>query len=73
MHFVTPTLDHGPIIAQAVVPVLAGDTEETLPARVLAREHVIYPRAVRWLVDGALRDRRDGVVTHRGGESQLLI
>jgi phosphoribosylglycinamide formyltransferase 1 len=72
VHFVTPALDHGPIIAQAVVPVLAGDTEDTLAARVLAREHVIYPRAVRWLVDGALRIER-GIVTHRHGEPQLLI
>ena len=48
VHFVTAQLDHGPIIAQAVVPVLPGDTEDTLAARVLSREHVIYPRAVRW-------------------------
>jgi len=72
IHFVTPVLDHGPIIAQAIVPVQADDTEDTLAARVLAREHVIYPRAVRWLVDDAL-EVADGVVTHRGGESQLLI
>ena len=58
VHFVTAELDHGPIIAQAVVPVLPDDTEATLPARVLAREHVIYPRAVRWLVDGLLRVER---------------
>ncbi|MEO7707739.1 MAG: phosphoribosylglycinamide formyltransferase [Caldimonas sp.] len=72
IHFVTPVLDHGPIIAQAIVPVQADDTEDTLAARVLAREHVIYPRAVRWLVDDAL-EVADGVVTHRDGESQLLI
>ena len=72
VHFVTPELDHGPIIAQAVVPVLPGDSEDTLADRVLAREHVIYPRAVRWLVDGALRIER-GIVTHRHGEPQLLI
>jgi len=72
IHFVTPALDHGPIIAQAVVPVLADDTEDTLAARVLAREHLIYPRAVRWLVDGALRVE-NGIVTHRQGEPQLLI
>ncbi len=71
VHFVTPTLDHGPIIAQAVVPVLAGDTPETLEARVLEREHVMYPRAVGWLVRGELRVL-DGVVTHAGGEPQLL-
>lgn len=71
VHFVTPALDHGPIIAQAVVPVLPDDTEATLSARVLAREHVMYPRAVRWLVQDLLRVDGD-VVTHTGGESQLL-
>ena len=70
-HFVTPTLDHGPIIAQAVVPVLPGDTPETLSARVLEREHVLYPRAVRWLVHDLLTVA-DGVVTQVQGESQLL-
>lgn len=72
VHFVTAELDHGPIIAQAVVPVLPGDTEDSLAARVLAREHVMYPRAVRWLVEERL-DVRDGIVTHRGGEPQLLL
>jgi phosphoribosylglycinamide formyltransferase-1 len=71
VHFVTAELDHGPIIIQAAVPVLPGDTEATLSARVLSREHVIYPKAVRWLVEGALREEA-GVVTHAGGESQLL-
>ena len=71
VHFVTPALDHGPIIAQAAVPVLPGDTEASLSARVLAREHVMYPRAVRWLVQGLLRVDGD-VVTHTAGESQLL-
>jgi phosphoribosylglycinamide formyltransferase-1 len=72
VHFVIAELDHGPIIAQAVVPVLPGDTEETLAARVLAREHVLYPRAVRWLVDGLLRI--DGAqVRHLRGEPQLLV
>ena len=72
VHFVTPALDHGPIIAQAVVPVLAHDSEESLAARVLAREHMIYPRAVRWLVEGALQ-MEHGVVRHRGGASQLWL
>ena len=71
VHFVTPMLDHGPIIAQAVVPVLPGDTPELLSARVLEREHVLYPRAVRWLVQGLL-SVRDGIVTHTHGEAQLL-
>jgi len=71
VHFVTPTLDHGPIIAQAVVPVLPGDTPELLAARVLEREHVLYPRAVRWLVHDLLRTT-DGIVSHLRGEPQLL-
>jgi phosphoribosylglycinamide formyltransferase-1 len=71
VHFVTPALDHGPIIAQAAVPVLPGDTEASLSARVLAREHVMYPRAVRWLVQDQLRVDGD-VVTHTAGEAQLL-
>ncbi|MBW8829959.1 MAG: phosphoribosylglycinamide formyltransferase [Burkholderiales bacterium] len=72
VHFVTAQLDHGPIIAQAVVPVLPRDTEDTLAARVLSREHVIYPRAVRWLVEGLLREE-NGVITHAAGETQLLV
>jgi phosphoribosylglycinamide formyltransferase-1 len=71
VHFVVPALDHGPIIAQATVPVLAGDTPEQLAARVLEREHELYPRAVRWLVHDELRTR-DGVVTQVLGEPQLL-
>ncbi len=49
VHFVTADLDHGPIIIQAAVPVLDGDTTDTLAARVLREEHRIYPQAVRWL------------------------
>ncbi|MDR2636820.1 MAG: phosphoribosylglycinamide formyltransferase [Zoogloeaceae bacterium] len=54
VHFVTPDLDHGPIIVQAAVPVLDDDDEERLAARVLAQEHRIYPLAVRWFVEGRL-------------------
>lgn len=71
VHFVTPELDHGPIIAQASVAVLPGDTEDTLAARVLEREHVLYPLAVGWLVQGLLEER-GGVVRHAGGASQWL-
>jgi len=50
VHLVTPELDHGPILAQAVVPVLSDDTAEALAARVLTQEHLIYPRAIaNWL------------------------
>lgn len=71
VHFVTPQLDHGPIISQAVVPVLPNDTPQTLAARVLEREHVLYPRAIRWLVHGLLA-RQGQIVTHLRGEPQLL-
>jgi len=54
VHFVTSQLDHGPIVAQSAVPVEAGDTPDTLAERVLATEHTIYPRAVRWFVEGRL-------------------
>ena len=50
VHQVTAELDHGPVLAQAVVPVLAGDTAATLAARVLTQEHLIYPQAIaQWL------------------------
>jgi phosphoribosylglycinamide formyltransferase-1 len=52
VHFVVPEMDAGPIIAQAAVPVLAGDTPETLAARVLRVEHEIYPAALRALAEG---------------------
>ncbi|ASU41530.1 phosphoribosylglycinamide formyltransferase [Herbaspirillum sp. meg3] len=55
VHFVTPDLDHGPIVVQAAVPVLSTDSEEVLAERVLQQEHLIYPRAVRWFVEGKLR------------------
>ncbi|MDQ6627992.1 MAG: phosphoribosylglycinamide formyltransferase [Pseudomonadota bacterium] len=71
VHFVTADLDHGPIIGQAVVAVRADDSEATLAARVLAQEHLLYPRAIRWLVEGALAQRGDLVVNTRG-EAQLL-
>lgn len=72
VHLVTAELDHGPIVAQAVVPVMPGDTEVTLSARVLAREHVIYPRAVRWFVHEELRVEGLRVI-HRGGQAQLVL
>ena len=71
VHFVTADLDHGPIIGQAAVLVLPGDDDTSLAARVLAQEHRLYPRAIRWLVEGAL-EQADGVVRHRGGEPQCL-
>ncbi|KVL14877.1 phosphoribosylglycinamide formyltransferase [Burkholderia sp. MSMB1826] len=55
VHFVIPELDSGAIVAQGAVPVRAGDDAAALARRVLAVEHVLYPRAVRWFVDGRLR------------------
>lgn len=72
VHFVTPDLDHGPIIAQAVVPVLPGDTPQALAARVLVKEHLIYPRAVRWVVEEQLQ-LDAGVVRHKAGAPQLEL
>jgi phosphoribosylglycinamide formyltransferase-1 len=63
VHFVTPALDHGPIVIQAAVPVLDGDTEDALAARVLREEHRIYPQAIRWFCDGRLALTADGRVT----------
>ncbi len=73
VHFVTPTLDHGPIVMQSVVPVWAGDDADTLAARVLATEHVIYPLALRWFVEGKLELLPEGRVRQRDGASQLLM
>jgi phosphoribosylglycinamide formyltransferase-1 len=52
VHQVTAELDHGPILDQAVVPVLPGDTEQSLAARVLTQEHIIYPRAIEAFLRG---------------------
>jgi len=55
VHFVTLELDGGPLILQSPVPVLADDTAETLAARVLEQEHIIYPQAVKWFAEGRLK------------------
>jgi phosphoribosylglycinamide formyltransferase-1 len=55
VHFVDEGLDSGPIVLQSCVPVLQGDTEETLTARILEQEHIIYPEAVRLFVEGKLK------------------
>ncbi|MEY4428912.1 MAG: hypothetical protein RLZZ182_1601, partial [Pseudomonadota bacterium] len=73
VHFVTAELDHGPIVVQAVVPVQAGDSAETVSARVLRCEHQIYPRAVRWFVEDRLTLGDDGVVHHTENEPQWLF
>jgi phosphoribosylglycinamide formyltransferase-1 len=55
VHFVRPEMDSGPIVAQAAAPVLPGDTEDSLAARVLALEHRLYPHALRLVASGAVR------------------
>ncbi len=69
VHFVTAELDHGAIVAQAVVPVVAGDDEASLSARVLKLEHRMYPQAVRWFVENKLQIAA-GVVRQLDGASQ---
>ena len=66
IHFVRPDVDHGPIIAQAAVPVLPSDDEATLAARVLEQEHRLYPLAVRWFLEDRLRVSDTGIVSLDG-------
>lgn len=72
VHFVTAELDHGPIVVQAAVPVLADDDAASLAARVLEQEHVVYPRAARWFLEGRLQ-LGDGVVHVKGKDAQLVL
>jgi phosphoribosylglycinamide formyltransferase-1 len=66
---VVPELDAGPIIAQAAVPVVPGDTEESLAARVIVQEHVLYPQALRMICDGTARLENGRVVFSRGWDA----
>ena len=72
VHFVTADLDHGPIIAQAAVSVLEDDDEATLADRVLAQEHIIYPRAVSWLVEDKLSLDQGRVTIKAAKKAQTL-
>lgn len=72
VHFVTETLDHGPIIVQSVVPVLENDTEDTLAARILQEEHQIYPKAVRWFIEDRLEIQGNRVLQRNIGFSKNL-
>ena len=72
VHLVTPQLDHGPIIVQAAVPVLEGDTEELLAARVLRQEHRIYPLAVRWFAEERLVIEM-GIVRVKGQDASQSV
>jgi len=72
VHFVTPELDCGPIVIQAALPVRAQDTPQELASRVLRQEHLVYPRAVRWFLDGKLV-LRNGIVHVEGADAQLVF
>jgi phosphoribosylglycinamide formyltransferase-1 len=72
VHFVTADLDHGPIVAQAAIPVRREDTAASLALRVLKQEHVVYPRAVRWFLDGKLVIE-SGAVSVKGNDAQLMF
>lgn len=72
VHFVTDELDAGPIVIQAALPVRGDDTAAGLAARVLQQEHVIYPRAARWFLDGRLAIEH-GRVRVKGGDAQLVV
>ena len=69
VHLVTAQVDHGPIVAQAAVPVLADDTPASLATRVLAQEHQLYPQAIRWFVQDRLTITPDGRVNVRDPET----
>jgi len=71
VHFVTPEMDVGPIVAQAAVPVLSDDAEESLAARVLAAEHRLYPFALQLVATGRARLAEDGRVVHKGSPSAV--
>jgi len=71
VHFVTEGMDEGPIIGQAAVPVVAGDTADTLPARVLTVEHKLYPLALRLLAEGKVRMDGGKVVRDSDVSSEL--
>jgi len=66
VHVVTPSLDNGPIVIQAAVPVMDGDTEDTLAERVLQAEHRIYPQAVQWFMQDRVEFLPADVVRIRG-------
>lgn len=73
VHFVRPELDDGPIILQAVVPVLPGDDAESLAARILEQEHRIYPMAVRWVAEGRARVSGERVLVDGGSPPDQIL
>jgi len=73
VHFVTPTLDHGPIVIQAAVSVMPDETPQTLAEKVLKQEHRIYPQAVRWFMEGRLKFTGQTVTVVRANVHDCVI
>lgn len=73
VHFITPVLDHGPIVAQGAVPVMADDTPESLAGRLLQVEHRLYADVVRWLVERRISLDAIGRVHVRGIASRSFV
>lgn len=73
VHFVTEGVDEGPIIVQAAVPILDGDTSESLAERILVQEHIIYPRAVQLFAEGRLRVDGRRVVIEEAHQSGVAL
>lgn len=73
VHFVTAEVDHGPIIMQAAVPVLPGDDDDSLAARVLAQEHLVYPQALAWLARDKIALTPEGRVTFPHGRADPAL
>jgi phosphoribosylglycinamide formyltransferase-1 len=73
VHFVVPEIDAGPILAQAAVPVLPGDTPESLAARVLVQEQRLYPRALRMVCSDAARLENGRVVFEAGWDGEAAL
>ncbi|MRG72755.1 phosphoribosylglycinamide formyltransferase [Alphaproteobacteria bacterium HT1-32] len=72
VHYVRPEMDEGPIIMQAAVPVLAGDSEENLADRILVQEHLIYPAAVRLIAEGRVRVAGETCIITGSGKNSGL-
>ncbi len=73
VHFVSEGVDQGPIVAQAAVPVRPDDSEQALAARVLAQEHILLPRCVRWILEGRVRLDGERVIADGVAPQELLL
>jgi phosphoribosylglycinamide formyltransferase-1 len=73
VHFVDRGTDTGPIIAQAAVPVLDGDDEPALRARILAEEHALLPKVLQWIAEGRVRVEPAAITGERGGRARVRV